>query len=85
MKEIIETIGDPPRLSNGQERDHISLYVEGWINDLITLKARNLGISKSKLIRKLLKESFIGAPKPERFKDIGYYNDAKGRLRSIKN
>lgn len=63
--------------------NHISLYVEAWVNDLIDLKAKNRGVSKSELIRIILKESLVVTPKKRSVK-AGYYNDHDGILRSVK-
>ena len=62
--------------------NHLSLYVEKWIDDLITLKAKKNGVSKSELIRTLVKNSLVRTPE-KRFEKTGYINDEKGILRSV--
>jgi len=63
----------------------ISVCLEGWLNDLLILKAKNSGESKSQIIRTLIKDSLVRAKSQPRMADnSGYYNDPKtGILRSV--
>ena len=61
----------------------ISISLESWLNDLLTIRAKNDDVSKSHVIRTLVKDSLVRTPQ-KRSLDIGYYNDSEGLLRSIK-
>ena len=60
-----------------------SICLESWLNDLLTLRAKNSGESKSQIIRTLIKDSLVRSA-PARSAPIGYYNDPEGVLRAIK-
>ena len=59
-----------------------SICLEPWLNDLLSLKAKNAGVSKSEMVRTLIKDSLVCTPE-RRFEKTGYINDSKGILRSV--
>ena len=62
---------------------NISVCMEPWLDDLLTIRAKNDGVSKSEIIRNLVKDSLVRTPQ-KRPEGIDYYNDSKGILRAVK-
>ena len=65
-----------------QKMNHISICIEEWLNELLIAKAKSKGVSRSEIIRNLIKDSLIRVPQRQ-FKKTGYFNDSKGILRSV--
>ena len=61
----------------------LSLNLEIWMDELLTLKAKNMGVSRSHLVRTLIQQSLTRSVQATPDK-IGYYNDSEGVLRAIK-
>ena len=61
----------------------ISVSLEIWMDELLTLKAKNMGVSRSQFIRTLIQQSLTRSVQATPDK-IGYYNDNEGILRAIK-
>ena len=60
----------------------ISISLEDWLDNLLSIRATNTEKSKSQVIRELIKNALVRSVQATPDK-IGYYNDSEGILRSV--